>query len=181
MKHRMLRQTGYVFMAMAWIFIVVVIVCIATNALASDESVIATMYVKTDVSPYLNGRSSPQLGNNIEAHFQPGEALEVVEYGNAEYGKGWTRVIGGEGGTVWVNNDYITAAAPLSEPKTYVVDARGRVHVRKTPNGDHVRFAGVGEQVTVIGWAGSWAEVKGGFIDGYYLTEVLNDSEDIQQ
>lgn len=173
MKHRMFRRIGYVFMTTAWLSLAAVIVCAVTDALASDEPVIATMYVKTDVSPYLNGRFSPQLGNNIEARFQPGETLEVVEYG-----KGWTRVIGGESGTVWVNNDYITAAAPLSKPKTYVVDASGRVHVRKTPNGDHVRFADAGEPVTVTGWEGKWAEVKGGYIDGYYLTEVLTDEEE---
>lgn len=145
-------------------------VAISAAAMAESEPVIATMYVLPDVSPYLNGRFEQSTKSTVEARFFPNDALEVVEFGT-----GWTRVLGGELGTVWVKSDYITATAPDSEPEAYTVTGNGRVNVRSAPDGERVRWAEVGEVVAVYGWAGEWAIVDGGFIDGSFLAEAQDD------
>ena len=142
-------------------------------AMAEGEPVLATVYVHVSADSYLQGRSTPSTKGQVEARFMRGDALEVVEYGGE-----WIRVIGGESGTVWVYGDYVRASEPDAEPTTYTVTGNGRVHVRQTPepDGAHVRWAEVGEAVTVYGMAGGYAQIDGGYINADYL-EAQDDPE----
>ncbi|MEG0995652.1 MAG: hypothetical protein RSH26_01690 [Clostridia bacterium] len=134
---------------------------------ASAEDVIGTVYVKPDVSPFLNGRTEQGLGGELEARFSPGDALDVVEYGDD-----WLRVLGGECGTVWVRGDYVTSAAPGAAPEAYRVTG-GRLKLRDLPNGQFIRWLKDGSTVNIVGWSGDWAELEdGGYADGAFLEAV---------
>ncbi|MEG2621437.1 MAG: hypothetical protein RSC06_00930 [Clostridia bacterium] len=135
--------------------------------LADTDPVITTMYVSKEVTSFLFGRSEPDKKSSKEARFFPGDAIDVVEIKEE-----WVRAIGGECKYVWVSREYVTAQDPCKEPIEYVVEGNGRVNVRNIPDGDHVRWASIGEIVTVYGWVGKWAEVDGGYIDADFLVEA---------
>ena len=143
-------------------FELLMIIC--CQAIALENDVIATIYVSQNVSSYLRGRDSASLKGSVEARFYAGDCLEVVEFADD-----WTRVKGGEGGTVWVCAEYTTSVEPSGDPTVYVVTGNGRVHVRNSPEGDHVRWAEIGETVSVYEIVDGWAKIEDGYINADYL------------
>lgn len=131
-------------------------------ALASGAEA-ETLYVVTRGDP-LNGRARPECGARIEARFEPGEALEPLSYRN-----GWVEVVGGETGTVWCSQKYLSS---VPQAVKYRNASGGRVFVR-----DDIRGAKTGlavpanTVVTVRRQMDGWGYIGSGWVNLEYFEE----------
>ncbi|MDD3212105.1 MAG: hypothetical protein PHY64_00400 [Eubacteriales bacterium] len=131
---------------------------------AVAETQATPMYVTVSAGSWLNGRAKPDAKSSIEARFQRGDTVDVYEVEGS-----WARVAGGEDGTVWCCIDYLSDTAPGTEPETCTVTANGRVRVRKTPDGELVRWLQSGDSVQVQCRVDGWAYIGDGYVAEEYL------------
>lgn len=125
--------------------------------------------VQTSGGP-LNIRAKPWVGAEIVGTLIPGDGVEVVSVSD-----GWALVEASiEAGEGYVSMDYLTNEAQRTG--AYLVDACGRVRVRRSPGGERVRWLEDGEAVNVERWemvkGEAWAFVGDGYVMGDCLTEA---------
>lgn len=122
-----------------------------------------TLYVCTKGDP-LNGRSAPNKHASVEARFENGEAVEAVSYK-----VGWVEVVGGESGTVWCSQDYLSSSQNTSKYRNI---SGGRVFIR---DGIEGRKTGLevhtNKLVTVKRQMNGWGFIGTGWVDLSYFEE----------
>lgn len=143
--------------------LLVFIILLAIFILSPSDSRSETLYVCTRGDD-LNGRAAPDKSARIEARFSNGEALEAVSYRD-----GWVEVIGGESGTVWCSQEYLSST---QEARKYRNTSGGRVFVRGEIGG---RKTGLevrsGKAVTVHRQMDGWGYIGTGWVDLHFFEE----------
>ncbi len=125
-----------------------------------------TYTVQTE-SGCLNIRAKPWVGSEIIGWLYAGDEVDVISDSD-----GWALVTAPiEAGEGYVNMDFLSYAP--QECGSYVVDAGGRVRVRKTPNGERVRWLEDGDTVNVTRWETHKGELWAYVGDGYVLGDCL--------
>ena len=150
----------------AWL-IVVALVLMQGIALADAQ------YTVT-VSDYCNVRESPDKDSADTGDLYAGDVVTGTGYQS-----GWVQVDASvEAGTGWVREDLLTLADYITG--RYTNNTGGRVHIRKTPDGDHAHWLDAGHTVDVIRWVAvdgsAWAYTKKGYIKFDCLEESANDA-----
>lgn len=144
-------------------FLIGFFVLLALIMFLPSNSCSETLYVCTRGDD-LNGRAAPNKSARIEARFSNGEALEAVSYHD-----GWVEVVGGETGTVWCSQEYLSSAQAA---RKYRNTSGGRVFIRGAING---RKTGLevrsGKVVTVYRQIDGWGYVGTGWVDLTYFEE----------
>lgn len=140
--------------AAAWMLL-----SLLTGVTASSE----TLYVCTSGGD-LNGRYKPSIHSSVEARFSNGEALEAVSYM-----EGWVEVVGGESGTVWCSQEYLSSS---QKPIKYRNTSGGRVFVRDEIRGHKTGLeVRSGSVVTVRRQMDGWGYIGTGWVDLSYFEE----------
>lgn len=143
---------------------VLMLMCECANA----ESVVYVTASK------LNGRDEAAFDAHVESHFYRGEALDVVGYSGD-----WVEVVGGETGTVFVHSSYVINTEVIPVDNTaYTVTSKGRVHVRKLPNGSHARWVYNGDVLVATWLTDGWAFVGNGWVSMKYLEARIHGNEE---
>ena len=121
----------------------------------------AETYVIT-VSDYCNVREAADKDSADLGDLYAGELVEGIGYQS-----GWVQVaVDLEQADGWVREDLLTLADyPVGR---YANSTGGRVHIRKTPDGDHAHWLDAGHTVDVIRWVSvdgsAWAYTANGYI-----------------
>ena len=136
-------------------------------AWAHDAAADTTMYVHVSDDSYLNGRRSPTRDSAIEMRLHAGDAVTVCGMDG-----GWAPIKGGEAGTCWCSVAYLADYPPGETAPLYTVSSDGRVRVRRSPNGETLRYVRNGNTVEVRFIADGWAYIG----NGYIMTEFLERS-----
>ena len=116
------------------------------------------------VSDYCNVRELPGKDSADIGDLYAGETVAGIGYQ-----AGWVQVsVALEVTSGWVREDMLTLADyPAGR---YTNASGGRVHIRKTPDGDHAHWLDAGHTVDVIRWVSvdgvAWAVTERGYIDG---------------
>lgn len=126
------------------------------------------------VSDYCNVREEPDKDSADTGNLYAGDVVTGTGYQS-----GWVQVDASvEAGTGWVREDMLTLADYPTGRYTNV--SGGRVHIRKTPDGDHAHWLDAGHTVDVIRWVAvdgsAWAYTKKGYIKFDCLEESANDA-----
>ena len=152
---------------------IALLICLMLPAGAvADWEVVGNATVVVQESSHLNGRAKPVNGP-IEMKLYLGDKVEIVSYGR----DGWVEIIGGETGTVWVKDAFLTDEwYTLENPEVYRISSNGRVRVRTIPDGEASGWAKNGDMVTVSAIAVkngvTWAKIEDGYVMERFLTEV---------
>lgn len=149
-----LRENGI------WIGLVIAILIVALSLL-QNVALADALYIIT-VSDYCNVRESPDKDSADTGNLYAGDTVT-----GTGYQAGWVQVDASvEAGTGWVREDLLTLADYTAGK--YTNNTGGRVHIRKTPDGDHAHWLGAGHTVDVIRWVDVdgvvWAYTKKGYI-----------------
>lgn len=139
------------------VFVFVIIILIALVVLLPSFANAEILYVCTRGDD-LNGRSAPDKSARIEARFANGEALEAVSYRD-----GWVEVIGGETGTVWCSEKYLSSS---QEAVKYRNTSGGRVFIRDEIEGCKTGLEVRSDRVvTVQRQMNGWGYIGTGWVD----------------
>ena len=146
------------------VHIMFLIFCIVFFAfLIVSESAAETLYVITNGDD-LNGRASPSKHASVEAHFENGEAVEAVSYQD-----GWVEVVGGETGTVWCSQDYLSSSQSTSKYRNI---SGGRVFIRDGVEGRKTGLeVHTNKLVTVKRQMNGWGFIGTGWVNLSYFEE----------
>lgn len=148
---------------LAGLIVLLVVVGIALEA--SGEA-----YTVQTAGDPLNIRSKPWIGAEIVGMLFNGDSVEVVSISD-----GWALIEAAiEAGGGYVSMDYLNCAP--DKVGMYMVDAGGRVRVRKEPNGERVRWLEAGAMVEVVRWQDSNGELWAFVGDGYVLADCLMEA-----
>ena len=138
-------------------------------AWAHDATADTTMYVHVRDGTYLNGRHDPAKDSAVEMRLYRGDAVTVIAVnGN------WAKIEGSEAGTCWCSIAYLADYPPGETAQLCTVSSDGRVRVRRSPNGETLRYVCDGDTVEVRFAVDGWAYLG----DGYVMTEFLERRED---
>jgi len=138
-------------------------------ACVHDATADTTMYVHVSDDSHLNGRRSPTRDSAIEMRLHAGDAVTVCGMDG-----GWAQIKGGEAGTCWCSVAYLADYPPGETAQLCTVSSDGRVRVRRSPNGETLRYVCDGDTVEVRFAVDGWAYLG----DGYVMTEFLERRED---
>lgn len=145
------------------LFVLVFGIAVTFFVFSSAEAEI--LYVCTN-GDMLNGRSAPNKHAPIEAHFTNGQAVEAISYCD-----GWIEVVGGETGTVWCHQDYLSASKNASKYRNV---SGGRVFVRDAIEGRKTGLEVVSNKVvTVHRQMDGWGYIGTGWVDLKFFKEEL--------
>ena len=148
-----------------WLVLVIAILLVALSLL--QNVALADAQYTVTVSDWCNVRELPDKQSADTGNLYAGDTVT-----GTGYQAGWVQVDASvEAGTGWVREDLLTLADYTTG--RYTNNTGGRVHIRKTPDGDHAHWLGAGHHVDVIRWVDvdgvAWAVTKRGYIDGSYL------------
>ena len=143
-----------------WLGLVIVIFLVALSLL-QGVAMADTQYTVT-VSDYCNVREQPGKTSADIGDLYAGDTVTGIGYQ-----AGWVQVsVALEVTSGWVREDMLTLADYPTGRYTNV--SGGRVHIRKTPDGDHAHWLDAGHTVDVIRWVAvdgsAWAYTKKGYI-----------------
>lgn len=145
------------------LFLILFFILLALFIFSPSSSCSETLYVCTRGDD-LNGRAAPSKSARVEAHFPNGEALEAVSYHD-----GWVEVIGGETGTVWCSQKYLSSS---QEARKYRNTSGGRVFVRDEINGRKTGLEVRSDKVvTIYRQIDGWGYIGTGWVDLTYFEE----------
>lgn len=144
-----------------WLFSSMLALSFALLLLATVASA-ETLYVCTSGGD-LNGRARPDPHARIEMKIPNGDSVEAVSRQN-----GWVQVIGGETGTVWCAQEYLSSSP---QPLKYRNTSGGRVFVRRDIKGAKTGLEiSSGKVVTVRRQMSGWGYVGTGWVDLDFFT-----------
>lgn len=89
---------------LALFFVFIMLISAFLAVFIPSAATAETLYVCT-AGDDLNGRSRPNKHAHIEMKIPNGEPVEAISYRD-----GWVQIIGGESGTVWCSQQYLSAA-----------------------------------------------------------------------
>jgi hypothetical protein len=149
---------------------VVALICILLMGFLASPFCPEWLYIRSagaetvlypNVNDFLSGRAEPDKDSFLECKFYPGD--EMIPTGDAK--DGYIEVIGGETGTVWVNEKYVISS------KTGTVKSNGRVNVRSEPdsNSSHVKWVYDGDTIEIYTESSGWIKTDGGWINGNFV------------
>lgn len=139
------------------IYVLLIVVLLAIVLFFPSVGSSETMYVCTKGDD-LNGRAAPDKNARIEARFSNGEAVEAVSYRS-----GWVEVVGGETGTVWCSEKYLSSS---QEAVKYRNTSGGRVFIREEIDGRKTGLEVRSDRVvTVRRQMNGWGYIGAGWID----------------
>lgn len=145
---------------MPWVMFLCVLLLLLELPSASCE----TLYVVTQGDD-LNGRSEPSIHAPVEMRIPNGEAVQSVSSQN-----GWVEIVGGETGTVWCREEYLSSAPEASKFRNV---SGGRVFVRDTVKGHKTGLeVPANKTVTVRIQRDGWGKVSSGWVDLSFFEEV---------
>lgn len=145
------------------LFLFLIIAVFALVSLLPSLAHSETLYVCTK-GDELNGRSEPNKRASVEAKFANGTALEAVSYHD-----GWVEVVGGETGTVWCSQEYLSSTQKAHK---YRNTSGGRVFVRDEINGRKTGLEVRSDKaITVHRQMDGWGYIGTGWIDLTYFEE----------
>lgn len=142
-----------------FILAVSVLVVAAASCVASAE----VLYVCTSGGD-LNGRSRPHPHASVEMHIPNGDSVQAVSRV-----EGWVEVVGGETGTVWCAQQYLSSS---KEAAKYRNTSGGRVFVRDDVQGAKNGLAVSNNKVvTVQRQLSGWGFIGTGWVDLQYFSK----------
>jgi len=136
--------------------------CVLVTILMFCSTALADAQYTVTVSDWCNVREKPRKDSIDAGNLYAGDTVT-----GTGYQAGWVQVEASvEAGTGWVREDLLTLADyPVG---TYTNSTGGRVHIRKTPDGDHAHWLDAGHSVDVTRWVDvdgvAWAVTKRGYI-----------------
>lgn len=146
-----------------YFFLIVFFALLAIIMFLPSNSCSETLYVCTRGDD-LNGRACPNKSSRIEARFSNGEALEAVSYHD-----GWVEVVGGETGTVWCSQEYLSSS---QEARKYRNTSGGRVFVRGEIEGRKTGLEVRSDKVvTVQRQMNGWGYIGTGWVNLAFFEE----------
>ena len=152
-----------------YIALLAIVYLMLCTAMIHDATADTTMYVHVRDGTYLNGRHDPAKDSAVEMRLYRGDAVTVLAVnGN------WAKIEGSEAGTCWCSVAYLADYPPGETAQLCTVSSDGRVRVRRSPNGETLRYVCNGDTVEVRFVIDSWAYIG----DGYVMTEFLERRED---
>lgn len=138
--------------------------CVLVTILMFCSTALADAQYTVTVTDWCNIRERPDKDSADTGNLYAGDTVTGTGYQS-----GWVQVDASvEAGTGWVREDLLTLAD--YHVGKYTNASGGRVHIRKTPDGDHAHWLDAGHSVDVIRWVDvdgvAWAYTKRGYIDG---------------
>lgn len=142
-----------------FILAVSVLVVVAASRAASAE----VLYVCTSGDD-LNGRARPDPHARVEMHIPNGDSVQAVSRV-----EGWVEVVGGETGTVWCAQQYLSSS---KEAAKYRNTSGGRVFVRDDVQGaKNGLVVSNNKVVTVRRQLSGWGFIGTGWVDLQYFSK----------
>lgn len=141
--------------------VLLMIVMLFTGAMAETCAILCSP------GDEVNIREKPTTRSEVVGRFGCGYTFETDgETRKDKQGRRWVHMVNPhlEVEEAWVIDTYVAYSDVEIQSVTAVVDAKGRVALRKSPGGNRIKWLKNGQQVNVLAYSDEWCVTDQGYI-----------------